>query len=398
MRYYRFRRKASKKVRTVLLRILFVLAAAAVITGVAILTGNLLLRKVNAAEDAMNAHVSPSGNAVERTSDDSANTQTQTDVPLVRASGLSLTQNTTEEEIKNRMLAMIGTYDTVSVTITDRANHADLLYASPALIELFRMPENTTIDPLYTRLKSIANTAGHSDLRCSAVMASSLSQMDADTAALVDGTLAGELYQMGFQEILLIDVLGDDADTDTLNTLRRYLNTIQNTLGETAEPFQIGVCLPTSVYLSTTNAKQLQMLANTADFLAMDAAELPTTGPSGTTLTGICTSLSGSFQLYSLRVLLTTEDLTLLATQYQALTDMGITNLHFTAEITPEMLVIGQNDADTDGTIPADETALPTTNPYVTTTTTDDESDETSIQETEPETEPTYRTDAGSWY
>lgn len=409
MRYYRFRRKASKKVRTIFLRILFVLTAAAVITGAAILTGNLLLRKVEAAEDTLSANISPSGNAAERADGDSFSATAKTDVPSVHASGLSLTQNTTDEDIKNRMLAMLGIYDTVSITITDDTDHGDLLYTSPALTKLFRMPENTTADTLYTRLRSIVNTANHSDLRCSAVLSASFARMDTDTAALLDGTIAGELYSMGFQEILLTDLLGDDADTDALNNLRRYLTAIQNTIGNTDGAFQVGVCLPTSVYLNTANAKQLQMLADTADFLAMDAADLPTSGPSGTTLSGICTSLSGSFQLYSLRVLLTTSDLNLLAKQCSALTDMGITNLHFTAEITPEMLVITtiETTPDTTAEDPVETTEpLPTTNPYATTntpdTTTTDATPESSPEpepETETETaEATYRTEGGSWY
>lgn len=415
MRYYRFRRKASKKVRTVLLRILFVLVAAAVITGAAILVGNLLLRKVEAAETLLSANVSPSGNAAERVDGDSISPNVKTDVPLVHASGLSLTANTTDDRITGRMREMLGTFDTVSVTITDGTDHGDLLYTSPALIKLFRMPENTATDPLYTRLKAIANTANHSDLRCSAVLSASLPRTDTDTAALLDGTIATELYQMGFQELLLTDVLGDGADTDALNNLRRYLLSIQNTIGDTDGAFAVGVCLPTSVYLNTANAKQLQMLAETADFLAMDAADLPTTGPSGTTLSGICTSLSGSFQLYSLRVLLTTTDLDLLASQYKALTDMALNNLHFTGEIDLDMLENRPSEqaaAAGSDTVPdtTAETAepLPTTNPYATTmpASPTDEANETddspeSEAETEAETEPaetTYRTEGGSWY
>lgn len=405
MRYYRFRRKASKKVRTILLRILFVLVAAALITGAAILIGNLLLRKVENAETLLNANVPPSGNAVERADSTTSSPTAKTDVPQVRASGLALLSHTTDDSITDRLRTLLIDFDTVSVTITDSSDHADLLYTSPALIQLFRMPE-TTNDPLYTRLKAVANTANHSDLRCSAVLSASFARMDTDTAALVDGTIAVELQRMGFQELLLTDVLGDDADTDAINSLRRYLADVRGTQGETNDPISIGVCLPTSVYLNTANAKQLQMLAETADFLVMDAADLPTTGPSGTTITGICTSLSGSFQLYSLRVLLTTDDLSLLAAQYTALTEMGITNLHFTGEITLEQLeaaITPDTPAETD--VPEEPTAdpLPTTNPYVTTTadgTTDPDSLETE-PETEAETTPqetTYRTEGGSWY
>ena len=47
-------------------------------------------------------------------------------------------------------------------------------------------------------------------LRLSAVMSSSLSYLDSATAALVDSTIAAELYTLGFHEILLTDILPGD--------------------------------------------------------------------------------------------------------------------------------------------------------------------------------------------
>ena len=64
MRYYR--RKANQKVRAVFLRILFVILCAAVIFGLAVLTGNLLKRHVEAATERLDSAKPPSGNAVSR--------------------------------------------------------------------------------------------------------------------------------------------------------------------------------------------------------------------------------------------------------------------------------------------------------------------------------------------
>ena len=64
MRYYR--RKANQKVRAVLWRILFIILCAAVIFGLAVLTGNLLKRHVEAATERLDSAKPPSGNAVSR--------------------------------------------------------------------------------------------------------------------------------------------------------------------------------------------------------------------------------------------------------------------------------------------------------------------------------------------
>ena len=64
MRYYR--RKANQKAKAVLLKILFVILCAAAIFGLAILTGNLLKRHVEAASDMLDNLKPPSGTAVAR--------------------------------------------------------------------------------------------------------------------------------------------------------------------------------------------------------------------------------------------------------------------------------------------------------------------------------------------
>lgn len=391
MRYYRFRRKASKKFRTICIRVLFVLVAAILITGLAIVTGNMLLRKVERAEESLHANVPPSGYAAERTEANEGSLSTEhTEVPEVYAAGFSLTSHTEEESILERLRTIAATYDTMSLSLCDHAN--TLLYTSPALSELLRMPTRES-DPVYARLRSVVTTAVHTDLRCSAVLASSYPHMPSDTAALVDSTLANELHDLGFHELLLTDVLGDDADTDAITNARRY---VQSVHAAAPESLAIGICLPVRVYLNTENAKQLQMLSSVVDFLTMDAADLPITGPSGTTLSGICLSLSGSFQLYSLRVLLTSTDPVLLAGQYQVLTELGITNLHFIGEVSPELLTLPAEPEIPAATDPDSTNVIPTTNPYATTT--PSTPSDTPVEAPTETTPPAYRTDSDSWY
>ena len=395
MRYYRFRRKASKKAKTIFFRILFILAAAVIITALAILTGNLLLRKVESATEALESSVPPSGNAAGRIE------TTDTDLPEeaysslhVFAAGLDLPFHETEDSLFARIHTISQTYDTVSIEVTGTEG---LLYTSPALTSLLRMPAVTGENILYTRLLSAVTAAKAQGLRLSAVMSSSLPHLDSATAALVDSTIAAELYTLGFSEILLTDILPGDADTDTITNARRYLQSVQNALSGTGS-FHVGAALPVSVYLDAVNAKQVQMLASAVDFLAMDAAELPVSGTNGMTLEEICISLSGSFQVYNLRVLLTAKNPALLAAQYNTLVRMDITNLHFMGEVSPETLI--EPTLPEPGTDPAEttaETTIPQSNPYATTMPSDGTAPDLSGEDAEPD-ETFYRTEGGSWY
>lgn len=400
MRYYRFRRKASKKAKTIFFRILFILAAAVIITALAILTGKLLLLKVETATEALESSVPPSGNAAGRieTTDTELSEEAYSSLQVF-AAGLDLPFHETEDSLFARIHTISQTYDTVSIEITAPfgPNGTDiLLYTSPALTSLLRMPALTGENILYTRLSNAVTAAKAQGLRLSAVMSSSLSRLDSATAALVDSTIAAELYTLGFQEILLTDLLPDNADTDTITNARRYLQSVQNALSGTGS-FSVGASLPVSVYLDAVNAKQVQMLASAVDFLAMDAADIPVAGTNGMTLEDICISLTGSFQVYNLRVLLTAESPTLLAAQYNTLIRMDITNIHFLGEVSPETMIeptlpeaLPENPETTE------EGTIPQSNPYATTM----PSDGTGVfpeQETEP-AETFYRTEGGSWY
>jgi len=394
LRYYRYRQKASQKAKAIFLRVLFVLAAAAVITGLAILTGNLLLDKVEKAEELLETNVPPSGNAAERVDTTPPLTTDGYSSLQVFASGLDLTVHDTEDSLFARVLTIAETYNTISVRITDNNT---LLYVSPALSSLMRQPDTGVNTVEYERLANMITAARAQNLRISAVMSSSLHRMDNDTAALVDSTIAAELYVLGFHEILFTDLLSEDADTDAITNARRYLQSIHDTLSGTGS-FSMGACLPSSIYLDADNAKQVQLLSSVVDFLAMDASRLPvaSTG-SAMTLEEVCTSLAGSFEVYNLRVVLDSTDSLLLAAQHDTLVRMGITNIQFFCETRPETMVpeeIPEHETDSaDET--ADEDAIPTTNPYATTLPSDG-SGKNPADETEPE-ETYYKTDGGNW-
>ncbi len=396
MRYYRHRRKASKRAKQIFLRILFVLAAAALVTGLAILTGNLLLAKVERAEEALESSIPPSGYVAGR--DDSTTAQETPTVDKqsaqVFAAGLDLSIPDTEDGLFSRLNTLAQTYNTVSVNITDGTG---LLYVSEALSTLVGMPQPAANTEAYTRLTQTVTAAKAQNLRLCAVMPSSLHRLPTDTAALLDSTVAAELYTLGFDEILFTGLLAVDADTDAINMARRYLNDVHDALSGTGS-FLVGACLPISVYLDAVNAKQVQMLSSAVDFLAMNAADTPVAGDIALTLEEICTSLTGSFQVYDLRVVLDTRDTLLLAAQYNSLARQGISNIHILPEISSEALattVPTEEETAAAGEVEPAET-IPTTNPYITTRPSDG-SEPANDPAAEPE-ETYYRTEGGSWF
>lgn len=394
MRYYRYRRKASQKAKAILFRVLFILAAAAVITGLAILTGNLLLQKVENAEEMLDASVPPSGNAAGRI-DTTPPLTTDGYSPLtVFAVGLNLAVYETEDALYARIHDLAQTYNTLSVDITAGG---DLIYVSPSLAALLRLPDLGINTVSHDRMVHAITAAAARNLRLSAVMSSSLGHMDGETAALIDSTIAAELYAMGFDEILLIDLLDANADTDDITGVRRYLQSVHDALESTGS-FSLGACLPSEIYLDADNAKQVQMLSSVVDFLAMDASPLAVAGNgSNMTLGEVCAALAGNFEVYNLRVVLNTIDPVLLSAQYNALIRMGITNIHFLRETSPESLEAPEEpETEMLPDSPETEEAIPSTNPYATTTPKDEDGNPIP---TEPETEVDYyKTNGDSWY
>ena len=394
MRYYRYRRKASQKAKAIFFRILFILAAAAVITGLAILTGNLLLQRVETAEEMLDASVPPSGNVAERVDTTPPLTADGYSSLNVFASALNLALYETEDSLFARIHALSQTYNTVSVEITAGG---DLIYLSSALSDLVGLPSLGVNTEAYVRMTNMITAARAANLRLSAVMSSSLGRLDGDTAALIDSTIAAELYVMGFHEILFTDLLSADADTDAITGARRYLQAVHDSLEGTGS-FSMGACLPSEIYLNAENAKQVQMLSSVVDFLAMDATPLTVANTgSNMSLGEVCAALAGNFEVYNLRVVLDTVDPVLLAAQYNTLSRLEITNVHFLRETTPETLTpADEPEIEILPEAAETEEAIPTTNPYATTAPKDDAGNPIPI---EPETEANYyKTDGDSWY
>ncbi len=418
MRHYR--RKANQKAKAVLLKILFVILCAAVIFGLAILTGNLLKRHVEAASEMLDNLKPPSGNAVSRKD---AEMETNTDekqystlavnacaIDWIRRTEEGLTPDA-EDALVLRLKSLAETYDTISIAVNDTDGY---YYTSPTLLTLLHQPIAATEimeEDVYKRLSILCDAVKAENLRLSMRINASLTTLDAEAAAILDGTIAKELFAMGADEVLFCGLTDSDADTDAINYARTYLENIRQEVGDDCT---IGALLPHTVYTEAVYAKQVQMTATAVDFLAIDLTDAPisTKGDGTMTMETICQSLTGSFQVYNMRVYLATADTALLAMQSAVLDALGITNRQYAIEVTADTLqnaltISIEDEDDVIPVIPAEDesdTAAETqshVNPYAVTRQQEDteEADDDATAETEPETEDlSYRTDGDSWY
>lgn len=415
MRYYR--RKANQKAKAVFLKILFVVLCAAVIFGLAVLTGNLLKRHVEAASDTLDNLKPPSGNAVSR-KDAEMESGTDTEqystlvvnacaIDWVRRTADGLTPDA-EDALVLRLQSLAETYDTISLAVNDVDGY---YYTSPTLLTLLHQPISTTEiteDSVYRRLSILCDAVKAEDLLLSVQIEASLGTLDAEAAAILDGTIARELFAMGADEVLFCGLTTHDADTDAINYARTYLEHIREEVGDNEI---IGALLPYTVYINAAYAKQVQMTASTVDFLAIDLTSAPvsTSGDGIMDLDTICRSLKGSFQVYNMRVYLG-GDATLLAAQSAILDSLGITNRQYAREITADTLrdAMSVPIEEEDDVIPvileANDSASATetqsnVNPYAVTRPSENtvSNDDGTTHATETE-DLSYRTDGNSWY
>lgn len=419
MRYYR--RKANQKAKAVLLKILFVLLCAAAIFGLAILTGNLLKRHVEAASDTLDNLKPPSGNAVSRRDAEmeSGTDTEQYSTLVVNACAIDWIRRTeegltpdAEDALVLRLQSLAETYDTISIAVNDTDGY---YYTSPTLLTFLHQPIATTEiteDSVYRHLSILCDAVKAEDLRLSVQIEASLDTLDAEAAAILDGTIARELFAMGADEVLFCGLTASDADTDAINYARTYLEHIREEVGDSGT---IGALLPHTVYIEAAYAKQVQMTASAVDFLAIDLTDAPisTNGDGTMTLETICRSLRGSFQVYNMRVYLS-GDASLAAAQSAVLDTLGITNRQYAHEVTADalrdaMTVPKEDEDDVIPVIPTEDESETTAetqsrvNPYAVTrpqeTTASGEEDTAETAEAEPETEDlSYRTDGNSWY
>lgn len=387
MRYYRRKRYASKTAKKVFLRLLFVIAAAAVITGLAVLLGNHVKTKVEEADKAIQSadtafvsqeKPSPSGYYA---------MEPPVDKPVsVFAVGV---KNRDNADLSEQLKTIKENFDTVSVNITESGR---LVYISPAMLSFARLPTDKIMAETglesYELIKNLGAAVKAENLRICAVM--EVSRSDSGLLAEADKALLSELAGFGFDEVI---ITGFNAVSEDIPA---YFTEIANDM------ISIGVVFPAEVYLDEDNDKIIQRISASGVFLCVDLGmDLSETEKIDEEVRKSCTLLRNSFDSHNLRVIIHTDDAESICTEYAALMELNIDNIQITNEISYEMLAAAfpgdmpSNSASNEEEPSAETGSL--VNPYVTTTVNETTADTEKQTEDEPETTDYYRSES-SWY
>lgn len=352
MKYYRRKRYADKRTQKIALRILFVIAAAVIISVLASILGNHVKKMVEDAENRINAVET---GASENDAPFLGNLNTELPGEKTAASAIGISLMPAEELVP--VLASLGDlFDTVSVKITEGGS---LVYTSPAMLTLARVPAD---DPLWSaadlskgEMEAFASTVKGAGLRLSAVLEASV--YEGKVLAENDSALVKELAEMGFDEVIITG-LGEITDK-----LPSYLSAVSH------ETVSVGVIFPMEDYLNQKNKGILRTVSQSGVLLC---AEL--TVEEGDTAEKEAKALLSTFrstiETHNLRMVVTSSDDSMVSGAYRALVGSKITNIQIISPISPEALreaaadLLG-GDGDETGSGAA-ETAVPE-NPYIVT-------------------------------
>ncbi len=331
MRHYKRSRGGSGKIKTILLRIAFVITAAIVITLLTVLLGHYLKNKadgISGAEDSTDSF----GNQISRepASGDSASYHSET----VFGVGVNMGEFSSPDEISRIVAALSQYYDTLSIRITE--SDCTFKYTSPALCEYLRVPTPTD-NNAYSVLEGAITAANALGMRTCIIM--DIPDFESESALLTDSTVARELSSLGADEILIIPAIdsGSYIDYNTAHKLRSYFGEISERLGKASA---LGIVLPAQSYSNVSNEKQLQMIASAVSFMAIDMSSRDGVTPDEMykETTETISSLLGTFGTYNMRMIFTDTDRSLLAAAYTASVKSNINNICFTHTVTPEQL------------------------------------------------------------
>ena len=381
MKYYTRNRSSGAKAKKIMFRILFVLLAAAIITLAATLVGLHLARKVEVAENAPSAVL---GTGIQSGSRTDSEAPVLTDAPDVFAVSLDMFSYEDDELMSADLDRAAMTYDTVVFPLSDA--DGQLVYQSPAVCELVRMPMTDT-----TARDHVVGTILSARSRGLRIIAS-VTAAETNT----DAVLMKELASYGADEIMIRPSLPVSLDYETANRLRLYLNECGNALDGKAV---LGIVLPDTVYLDPDAAMEIQMIASSVSFLGVRFDLTGARSPADIyeSLNERIGALLGAFNVYNMRVVIDSDNPDVTAAEYRACAERGITNMILPSYADLEEL---QNAMDANEPLPGENlTEKPApeavANPYATTSGedeaaeqedyTDDYYDEYYEEETEEE-------------
>ncbi len=327
----------KKKYKKLLIRTAFVIIAAAVITGLAILLGTHLNKR---AESAISRTVHGIGSI-----DTESETQEQKPADpyqegvksssnaktlKVIAADISITDNRVED-IENQIHDLSDKYNAVSIRLTESGR---LVYVSPAVLDYARLPadavspvtqsqsqtpqypqtsddgdgndEKPFTDP-YENLKAAVSAAKNKNLRvCALYSTSVLSSYETEDinassdAKTLDGIIIKELASLGFDEVIIDGLAEEDEgiSNEKTSAIISYFANLRKSAGE----IDIGVVLPYSIYVDAPSAGDINKLSEYADVLAIKIGSNANGADDAyQAIYDLCYPLKGNFSAYNIR-------------------------------------------------------------------------------------------------
>lgn len=298
------------------------------------------------------------------------------------ASGLDLRDYSGKDELVLAVNTLAESYNTVMLPLVD--DNGKLIYYSPALSELVRQPDISSEDEVYSLLSSAASAAKAKNINVCALLIPSIDISSANSAALIDSRLIGELAENGITRIMLkLPIPGDDGNYS--RWLQNYIKSLD------AGECEIGYALCSSYIADAAGAKLIQALAGSADFLGIYFDKhTGTYDEVSNDIIHELNSLIGMFSVYNINVLIDDDENT--AAVYKACTDFGIQSICFTGFVLPDKLLNSESpesdESEPDNKTDTEKTISENTNPYASTadsseTDHDDISDETEAIDNE---------------
>lgn len=380
---YRAGAKRKPKKKTVM-RVLFVILCAAVLTGLSVLLGTHLKERAMYAEtmsadttDAATETEQPTelfGDGIVSTSDASSLKLFAADIDVTKGN---------PESIKALIDGMSDDYNAISIRIT--SDSGELIYTSEALLRLVGVDaggavQNTaeTSDPaepeatdkddggdessdapeskvaeastVLDNLKSAIAAASERSLRCSAIYgirADIFSDgVDAATASVIDRTVIEELDALGFDEVIIDGVVEDDdlLSYEKTGRIISYLALLRAGEGD----IDIGLTLPSSVYLISQNASRIKTLSSYADFLAIGiSAGDMSPDEAYSFVYDSCYSLKGNFSAYNIRGIIEDTDGEVADAVCASLRALSVENIQFSVYVKSPGFVPDRGDKST---------------------------------------------------
>lgn len=332
----------KKPIKAIVIRVLFVIACAAVLVAVSVLLGTYLKDKAARAEDILSSEpaeqtatpesVNPFPDGIPSTSD--------ADKIAVNAAYIDISAMA-PAEITDTVNGLSNSYNAVSVNVFDE--NGQLIYLSEALMSYVGLStdelstgEGSADAETKARISALIAACNHESLRTSAMFSAGTAVLDSGNDAYVkrdiDSLILGELYRIGFDEVVITGLVdaSEEISYDSLKSIVSYLAHLR----KNSEGIDIGVLIPASVYLVPQSASIIKTLSEYVDFLAMsidtDAVDCDEAYYS---VYDDCHSLKGNFSVYNIRGVITSRDPDIAAAVYAALRDLSVSATQFSVYV-----------------------------------------------------------------